>query len=248
MDIYSGTGVTTTGNLKINKGLHSFAICSSKLFTALTGDELLTLYVERPHASNVEIATNIPLVDFVCESTFGNEAIQADGTYGFIALTEITDGDGAYYLQEGENIILRIDGILAADTWKIVGFEDPVKTLHLKKLERKTVASEDFEKVILTSGYQMAVINDPASTVSEYTLQFSNGERIKYKPFDLITMMRDMDPVAYVTNSGVTKQYLGRLIIPLYNPVSGLTIDSITVNKPQGSVVNFILSNVNVAV
>lgn len=248
MDIYSGTGVTTTGNLKINKGLHALLIAATVDFTALTGSELVTLYVERPHASNVEIATNIPLIDFICESTYGAEAIQADDIYNFIAKCEICDGDGAYMLSEGENIIVNISGILTTQTWKIVGLEDPIKTLHLKKLERKTVASEDFEKNILTAGFQMAVIDDTGNTVTEYTFQYSNGERIKYKPFDLKCIMRDNDPIAYITKTGVTKQYVGRLVIPLEDAESGLTIEQITVNKPQGSVVNFILSNVNAAV
>ncbi len=246
MQIYHGTGVTSTGLLKSNKSAHAIYIASTALFSALDGTELITVYIERPSGSNEQIATNIPLVDFIVESTYGSEAIQADATFGFIAKCEITNGEGSYRLTEGENLYVKIDNIKTTDTWRVGVFEDPIKGRTLKKVERKTVASEDFSKVIVTDEFSTAVINDVNNTVTEYVLTYSNGEQIRYTPFELQTLMRDSDPIAYVTNAGSVKMYLGRIVVPLRSESVDLFITQIEVLKPQGSVVNVLLSNADI--
>ena len=247
MILYSGTGVTTTGTLKCNKSAYALHIASSLAFSALTGNEKINIQVERPSGSNVFVAVDIPLIDFLCEATYGVECInnaKEDG-FKFVAKCELTDGEGAYLLQQGENILVTLSGLAAADTWQVGIFEHPLKSTHLKVLERKTVASEDVTKIITVDAYKMAVINDTNNTVTDYLITFSNGQQISYKPFELRTLMKDIDAVSYISDSGVVIQYAGRICLPLTDDTTGLFITQIEVRKTQGNVVNFLLSNVD---
>lgn len=243
MEIYNATGVTKTGELRVQKSVHALLLASTVAFDSLTGNELISLWVERPSGTNVEIATKIPVKDFVIGSTYGAEAIQSTGTFAFEAICEIADGEGAFMLKEGESLKISLEGITSAATWAINGLEDPLTTLFVKKFERKTVASEDYSKKIACGGYDLAIINDAASSIQDINVKFAvNGNVVKYLPRELRAMARDIDPVAYIKANGNVLQELDRLVIPLADGIEELEI-----NKTTGSIVTVVLMNENFA-
>jgi hypothetical protein len=241
MEVYKGTGVVKTAELRVQKSVHALIICSTRNPQSLT-NETISVWIEKANGSNFEIATNINLRDFIIGSTYGNEAIQATDEFQTIALCEITDGDGAYPLAEGESLKFKLEGLISTETYAINALEDPYETELLLKFERKTVASEDFSKKIQTTGFDLAVITDADSKVRDYVLRYSNGQTVKYTPFELAVISRDVDPVAYVGDDGIVSNNLGRLVVPL-----GGEIDEIEVNKDNGGApVIFVLRSMSI--
>jgi len=236
MKIASITGVTRSNELSITKSIGSVIIASNLAFTDLT-TEKISIYIERGNGANVILVNKILLKDFLISSTFGNSALQSDSTYATIALCEIAS-EGSVYLAEKESIKIQLDDLVALKLYDVYGVEEPVQTNDLLFFEQKSIASEEVNKKIDVSGFDLAIVNMDA-TISDISFYFENGQVVKYLPFELQTLSCDIDPVAYITSAGVVSQRLsGRIALPL------LHVQTIEINKSQGVVVNFVVRHI----
>lgn len=237
MEIYKGTGVLKTPELKISKSIGSFIIASSRALTELT-NELVTIWIERANGSNVEIATNIPLKDFIMLSTYGTEATQSNSEYDMIAVCEIAD-EGSVRLYENESLKMKLDGLLSAETYAVYGVEEPNSSETVYRYERKTIASEDLSKKINVENYELAVINT-MSSIDTLSYRYTNGEVIKYLPFVLQVISADVDPIQAILANGSVIQTVGTLVtLPL------TAVSEIEVNKSPGTFIALTMKKQN---
>lgn len=74
------------------------------------------------------------------------------------------------------------------------------------------------------------------NSVSDLSYQYSNGQVVKYLPFELQTLSRDIDPIQAVLADGTIVQGLtDRLTLPL------VAVVGLEINKSQGSIINFVV-------
>ena len=57
--------------------------------------------------------------------------------------------------------------------------------------EQKTVASEQFSKILDVKGFDLAIMTTHAS-VQDVSYRYSNGVVVKYLPFELQSLSRDI--------------------------------------------------------
>ena len=87
-------------------------------------------------------------------------------------------------------------------------------------------------------GFDLAVMTVDDS-VSDLSYQYSNGQVVKYLPFELQTLSRDVDPVQAILQAGTVVQGLtDRLTLPL------VAVHALEVNKSQGAIINFVVRTV----
>lgn len=236
MKIISITGVTKTAEIAVTKAIGSIIIASDLALSGLT-TEKISAYIERGNGSNVILANKVLLVDFILASTYGTEATQSDANNALVALCELAV-EGAIYLGEKEQIKFVLEDLDATKRYDLYGIEEPILTDDLYFFEQKTVASEDFNKVIDVKGFDLAIMKVDAS-IGDLSYRFSNGQVIKYLPFELQTLSRDIDPIQALLSDGKVVQGLtDRLSLPL------VAVDSLEINKSQGSIINFVVRTV----
>lgn len=236
MKIISITGVTKTAEIAVTKAIGSIIIASDLALSGLT-TEKISAYIKRGNGSNVILANKVLLVDFILASTYGTEATQSDANNALVALCELAV-EGAIYLGEKEQIKFVLEDLDATKRYDLFGIEEPILTDDLYFFEQKTVASEDFNKVIDVKGFDLAIMKVDAS-IGDLSYRFSNGQVIKYLPFELQTLSRDIDPIQALLFDGKVVQGLtDRLSLPL------VAVDSLEINKSQGSIINFVVRTV----
>jgi hypothetical protein len=233
MKITTLTGVLKSPELTVTKSIGSLIVATDLELSALT-NEKISIYIERGNGSNVILANKILLKDFILASTYGTENTQSDANNATIALCELAL-DGGIYLDEKESIKILLEDLKSAKRYDLYGVEEPLTTNVLYFLEQKSVASEEFNKKIDVAGFDLAIMTVDES-VSDLSYQYDNGQVVKYLPFELQTLSRDIDPIQYITSAGVVVQGLdNRVSLPLVH-VTGLEI-----NKSQGAIVNFVV-------
>ncbi len=237
MKIASITGVSKSPEILVTKSIGSLVLALT-LKPSLLADEKITIYIERGNGSNVILANKVKLKDFILASTYGNESIQsqADASYArnTIALCELSES-GSIYLAEKESIKIQLEDLDTDETYDLYGIEEPLQSNLVYHFEQKTVGSEEFNKKVDVSGFDLAIVtlND---TISDISYHFSNGQVVKYLPFELLTMSRDLDPIQAIESDGKVIQNLsGRLSLPL------VEVNAIEINKSQGEIVNFVV-------
>lgn len=233
MEIYNATGVLKTGELKVNKSIGSLIVSSSRALDELT-NEIITIWIERANGSNVPIATNIPLVDFIMLSVYGGESVQSSATLNLIAVCEIAP-EGSIRLFDGESLKFKVDGLLSTETYAFHGVEEPISSDSIYQFETKTVASEDTSKKLDVAGYDLAIINTMA-TIDTLSYQYGNKEVTKFLPFEIQTLSRDIDPIQYIASNGSVSQSIGTLVtLPL------IAVNEIEVQKVAGTLIKLTL-------
>ncbi|OXA70335.1 hypothetical protein B0A67_16220 [Flavobacterium aquidurense] len=233
MKIATITGVTKSPELTVTKSIGSLIISSDLALSGLT-TEKISVYIERGNGSNVILANKVLLKDFILASTYGTENTQSDDDNALIALCEIAD-EGSVFLAEKESIKIVLEDLIAGKRYDLHGIEEPVATNNLYFFEQKTVASEEFNKKIDVQGFDLAIMTVD-ETVSDLSYQFQNGQVVKYLPFELQTLSRDIDPIQAVLADGKVLQGLSdRLTLPL------VAVVGIEINKSQGAVINFVV-------
>lgn len=233
MKIATITGVTKSPDLTVTKSIGSLIISSDLALSALT-TEKISVYIERGNGSNVILANKVLLKDFILASTYGTESAQSDLDNSLIALCEIAD-EGSVFLAEKESIKIVLEDLIAGKRYDLHGIEEPVATNNLYFFEQKTVASEEFNKKIDVQGFDLAIMTVDES-VSDLSYQFQNGQVVKYLPFELQTLSRDVDPIQAILSDGTVVQGLkDRLTLPL------VAVVGIEINKSQGAVINFVV-------
>jgi hypothetical protein len=236
MKITSITGVVKTSEITVTKAIGSLIIASDVPLSGLT-TEKISAYIERGNGSNVILANKVLLVDFILASTYGTENSQSDANNALIALCELAH-EGGIFLAEKETIKFVLEDLDDSKRYDLYGVEEPLLTNDLFFFEQKTVSSEDFNKTIDVHGFDLAIMKVD-SKVSDISYKFTNGQIIKYLPFELQTLSRDVDPIQAVLADGKVLQGLSdRLTLPL------VAVDSIEINKSQGSIINFVVRTV----
>lgn len=233
MKIASITGVAKSPELNVTKSIGSIIVASSLEVDNLT-TEKISIYIERANGSNVILANKIPVKDFILASTYGSEAVQSDDDYNLIALCEIAH-EGSIFLQEKESIKITLEDLIPAESYDLYGVEEPENTTDLFIFEQKTVGSEEFNKKVDVSGNDLAIMTKDDS-VDDVSYHFINGQVVKYLPFELQTLSRDIDPIQAITATGSVVQSLkDRLCLPLVG------VHAIEINKAQGQIINFVV-------
>nr|WP_314896780.1 hypothetical protein [uncultured Flavobacterium sp.] len=236
MKIKSITGVAKSEEITVTKSIGSLILAIDGLALYGLTTEKISIYIERGNGSNVILANKVLLIDFILASTFGGEATQSDGTYETIAVCELAL-DGGIFLAEKESIKIVLEDLDALKTYDIYGVEEPTLSNRLYHFEQKTVASEEFSKKVDVAGFDLAIMTVSA-TVSDVSYKFENGQIVKYLPFELQSLSRDIDPIQAIHGVEVNQGLSTRVSLPL------LGVDSIEINKAQGAVINFVVRTV----
>lgn len=230
MEIYKGTGVTTTGELRITRPISALVIGVDKAFVSLLSAITITAFIEKANGNNVELMTNIKLNPYILSSTFGESAVFESTSGGITYLTtaycELTE-EGAINLGENESIKLTISGFLALENWVINGIEAPIKSDTIIRHDRKVVLTEDVQRTFNVDTYDTAVIVG-VSNIDEIHVLHNNGETTKHTGFELISIAHDVDNVVAYPAATVLQQYDDSIVFPL------IGIDSIQIFKSSG--------------
>lgn len=236
MKIKSITGVTKSDEITVTKSIGSLVLAVDGLALDALTTEKISVYIERGNGSNVILANKVLLLDFILASTFGGEATQSDATYETVAVCELAV-EGGIFLAEKESIKIVLEDLNALKTYDLYGIEEPSLTNQLYHFEQKTVASEEFSKKVDVLGFDLAVMTTHA-TIQDVSYKFTNGQIVKYLPFELQALSRDIDPIQAINGTAVLQGVSSRLTLPL------LGVESIEINKSQGAVINFVVRTI----
>ncbi|MBB4803903.1 hypothetical protein HNP37_003983 [Flavobacterium nitrogenifigens] len=239
MEIYKGTGKTTTGTILLTKGISAFVIGSSVEFEDLT-TETIRVEIERANGSNFEITKGtMSLADFILATTYGEDAITNNVVRGLktVAVCEIS-AHGAVHLFEKDVIKVTLAGLVNAETYVLNGIEEPETGTEIYSFERKSMAPDDTNKDFNVAGFDILIL-DKSADIEEVNYTFENGRTVKYSLFELEAMSASVDPVAYVKNDGkVDSLFSKKIQLPL------LAVVNVNIRKSQGALpVSLILRN-----
>lgn len=224
MRLYSQSGVTQSGLIRITKPVSSLLVRTTRPIVDM-GNEKVTIYVEKK-GSNVEIATNIPLLDFMLLTSYGASAITSDGTFLTCCICEITP-EFALKINEDEAIIVELTGLASAHTYAINGIEEPVTADAVVYFERKQALIGETRKSFDVSEYESICIQN-YDAVDELKLTFDNGETVSYFKEEYKALSVDVDPTLQVTNTGTVVSLLAsRMVFPLFG------VDTIEILKDE---------------
>lgn len=237
MKIISITGKLKIEDIQVTKSIGGLILAFSFPINELL-NEKISAYIERANGNNFILANKIMLKDFISLASYGSESLQCDATYPLIALCELAK-DGGIHLAEGERIKISFDDLRSAQTYDVYGIEETSPTNALFVFEQKSIGNEEFNKKIDTRGFDLAVMTESATIADlSYTYE-ENGGVVKYLPFELQTMSRDLDPVQAILQDGtVLQNHSNRLMLPLFG------VDFIEINKAQGEIINFVMRTV----
>lgn len=236
MKIVELTNVTKSQEISVTKGIGSLIIATTKSLHEIDSEKI-SIYIERANGSNIYLANKVPLLDFILASTYGNEAVQSEGTQRTIALCELAL-DGSIFLADKEQIKIQLEDLELTTSYVLNGIEEPASTDKLYFFEQKTIASEEFNKKLDISGFDLAVMTKKPS-LQDISYTFENQKVVKYNPFELQTLSSNVDPITSIDKEGTVQQRLAdRLVLPLVH------VDYIEINKSQGEVINFVVRNI----
>lgn len=238
MEIYKGTGVTTTGTILLTKSISTLVIATQLEYAALT-NETIRVEVERANGSNFEITKgSMSLKDFILANTYGEDAIISDEVrdLGLIAVCEVSD-EGSIHLFEKDVIKIALNNLDATKVYAINGIEEPQTSTKVFSFEQKSMSSEDTNKDFSVFGYDLMVL-DKSDSIEEINYTFTNGQVVKYSQYELEVLSKSIDPVAYVKkNATVNSAFPDKIQLPL------VAVSNVNIRKAQGSVINLILRN-----
>ncbi|MBF4491044.1 hypothetical protein IR010_00715 [Flavobacterium sp. MR2016-29] len=238
MEIYKGTGVLQTGIIAVTKSISTLMLATSLAFDSLTTEQI-RVEVERANGSNFEITKGLMfLKDFILANTYGSDAVVSDSVRGLatVAICEICN-NGSIHLFEKDVIKIELRGLITGETYAINGIEEPQTSTEIYSFEHKSMGSDDTNKDFNVDGYDILVL-DKDSTIEEVNYTFANGQVVKYDLYELESLSKSIDPVAYVKSDGTVKSsFSGKIQLPL------LAVRNVNIRKSQGAVVNLILRN-----
>lgn len=215
MELYNGTGVLKTAEIRNAKPIASLLIQTSIAFSELT-NETITVFVERANGSNTEIATGINLKEFILLSVYGQSAIYAGNGYKMNALCELSEL-GAIALGENEAVKFKLDSLKSTATYVVNGMVEPATTTVINRFDRKVALSGESSRDFDVAGYSAVCISN-YDKIEELSLTFDNGQVCKYTKAELIAISVDVDPIQVLRTDTA-------------NAVDGLVIDSLLSDK-----------------
>lgn len=237
MKIGSVTMVTKSEEFTVTKSIGGLILAIEGFPLSTLATEKISIYIERANGSNVILANKVLLKDFILASTYGSSATQSDFKYHCIAVCELAHL-GGIALEEKESIKIQLDDLNpSVGRYDIFGIEEPIASSDLYFFEQKTVASEQFSKIIDVKGFDLAIMTTH-DTVQDVSYRYSNGVVVKYLPFELQSLSRDIDPIQALNGFEVVQGLTDRVSLPLEE------VDTIEVNKSQGAVINFVVRSI----
>jgi hypothetical protein len=235
-ELYSGTGVTKTGDLKSKKSFGEIILRSTATILELT-NEKMNFEVEQANGNNKKIAKSIPLIDIVLAAIQGEGVVTSDATYPLICKIELAK-NGYIPLADGEQLIISLEGLKPLETYVLNGIEEPEASDDVVCYEMKTMAADEKSRKYGVGGFDMVVLNLPAS-VKDITYTTENGRTVKYLPEELRALVADIDPVIAYNNDGTILQaHPLKLVLPL------VAIAEIEINKDAGDIIEMTLVDV----
>ena len=241
MEIFKGTGKTTTGTILLTKSVSTIIVATDLEYDQLT-TETIRVEVERANGSNFEITKgSMFLKDFVLANTYGEDAFVSDTVrgYGLIAVCEICN-EGSIHLFEKDVIKITLNGLDDKKTYVLNGIEEPQTSTEIYSFEHKSMSADDTNKDFNVSGYDILVL-DKSDTIEEINYTFQNGQVVKFSLYELECMSRAIDPVSYVKKNGtVLSSFRDKIQLPL------VAVSNVNIRKlggVGGSVINLILRN-----
>ena len=237
MLIYSGTGVTTTGKLVVNKGFSALIVSSSLTLDALSAEQIEVL-VERKNGKAFEVTQGaVSVKDFILSTTESEDAMTYDDVTGlYTAVCELTGEDGgAIDLAEGENIVVSMTLLTSGATYRLNGTEEPFTTNDVRQFEQKTMASADLKKTFGVEDFDYLVLTDHTS-ITEVRFDFGGEHVTTYDLFELRAMQRSADGAKWYTSTGLADlNVAGRITLGLDK------IKNIEIRKTAGVDINLFL-------
>lgn len=238
MKIGSSTLVTKSAEFTVTKSIGGLILAVDGFDLSTLTTEKISIYIERANGSNVILANKVLLKDFILASTYGTSGTQSDATYECIAVCELAHL-GGIALEEKESIKIQLDDLIstAGKVYDIFGIEEPIASNDLYFFEQKTVASEQFSKILDVKGFDLAIMTTHPS-VQDVSYRYINGVVVKYLPFELQSLSRDIDPIQALNGTAILQGLTDRISLPLEE------VDTIEVNKSQGTVINFVVRSI----
>lgn len=192
--------------------------------------------IQRKNGSNMYLFNKVALVDLMLISAlddFNTLKDVAGTTYNcVIKLAE----SGNLAIEDGEEIVLSIEGANATHSIKVYGIEEPADSQTYKYYESKVLLSE-FTNVKLTNLDQFDVMSlDKLNQLVDLTITYDNGEQIRYLPEELKYLARSVDFFALVSTSAtasiIMNEFDNRLVLPVH------AVQMIEFNKNSGQIMN----------
>lgn len=239
MEIYNGTGVTKTSELRITRAIGALGIKMSQKFDALT-NEKISAYIERADGNNTEILPDISLAAFMAGSVSESPAIFQD-INGCSALAELCE-NGSIMLQDTEAIRIKLDGLKAGVTYELHGIEFPHYSNDTVKWSRKNFLIGETERKLQVSTEELAVIENPDGII-EVAVTYENGLTVKFTRIELDFLSRDLDAIKIIDNDATTLKGRTQFDFPnlLNFPLVGVT--AIDFKKDSAQAVQVYLKN-----
>ena len=237
MEVYKATGKTKTGeDLRITKPIGALVIKADLGLNDLT-NESISIDVERVDGNNENIATNIPLKDFLMISTFGESAIdqQTDGANTSIsALCEISD-NGSIELEENASIRVKMEGLKADNTYEIHGVEYPIYRTEAHRYDKKVMFEAETNRTIDVEDADIVLVTG-SDAIKNVLIHYDNGEVIRRSLVELEALEYDVDPHVAV---GVARNEIADTVI-----IPTVGVDEIEFEKSTANALNLTLLNV----
>lgn len=236
MLIATNTGATQYENIRNQKTYSSLLLEVNYAASDTVTNYKVSGQVQKKNGTNITLFNKVKLSDLALISAQGeyNTFKDVANTRYFFKIELAEDGNLA--IEDGEEIVLAVEGCNATHTLKWYGIEEPGYSHLYKYYETKVLLSE-FTNVKLTSlDSQQVCVIDNITQLSDVTITFDNGEQIKYLPEELKFLAREVDFFGLVSTSAtasiITNEYDSRIVLP---------IDSVTAmefNKNAGQVMN----------
>lgn len=192
MEIYNETGKLKSTVLRVTKSIGALWVQSSASVSDF-GNEKIKVSIERANGNNHVILPEISLKHFILASTFGESQIMMHPSQNILTSAICELGvEGSIPLEDNERILIELTGLIASNTYKLNGIEYPQDTEDTVFFDKKSMLSEEEEKVYDVSDWDLILI-DSNEVLTHVECVFSNGVRIKYSRDEFFALSKDIE-------------------------------------------------------
>lgn len=202
MEIYNGTGVLKTNDLKVTKSIGALLLKSDQPFSALT-NEKISMYVERTNSDNEQIAVNVPLNAFIATNVFGEGKLLDDGS-SYSVLCELTDY-GSIDLAEDETLVLKLDGLKSARTYEVHGIEMPVRSNKLITYAEKVLLAGQKRREYEVYNFDEAFVTGDFDTIKLTYMTSEGNKTVEYTQEEARAISADIGLIIEGANTQITQ-------------------------------------------
>lgn len=214
-EIYNKTGVTTSGEIVVNKGFASLVVISSK---PITLNEKISIKVQRRKGSE-HITKDISLLAFNMLGTSSYDSMQYNNNIGYYSIVELTEGNNneiplhpniSLNGMDNEIITIQLDNLDSTVNYSLHTLESPLDSddHELLKFYHRVISPSTVEENLDTRGFDsLVIVRDPSIKTIELT--FDSNKRILYTPKELDILTTSTDPIQDVTTRNNTVVFCG---------------------------------------